>query len=399
MTARSRSWTDVGDVLARLRRRWDRGGWLRDHATGTAFDPVRVPVRAPRGDDVLDQLDEVHRWVDRFTRDARRAGFRIETKIITGRRVGRNEVPSALWLDTLPGLVRCLGVTDQLHKLDRVYEATEAENPVLSEWVAEHPARAIEHAEQWPELLATVRWIVEHQSGRYRLRHIDADGIDTKFIQAHRLLLADLLDRSLPSERIDDRYPQNDLVRRYGFLRRPDYVRFRVPSGAGFPEHVSEATLRADEFAAIQLPQRRVLVVENEASYLALPEIEDTVTVFGSGFALTTLQAVVWLADRELVYWGDIDTYGFAILDQLRARFGHVRSILMDDRTLLAHRKQWVTEPKPTARSLPHLTEPESELYRDLIEDRYAHRVRLEQERIRFSCVRSTLADVSSVNG
>jgi hypothetical protein len=69
-----------------------------------------------------------------------------------------------------------------------------------------------------------------------------------------------------------------------------------------------------------------------------------------------------------------------------------VESILMDVETLLAHPLQWVTEDKPTNQPLPHLTEPETALYRDLIEDRYGHQVRLEQERVRFSLVRQALA-------
>jgi len=68
-----------------------------------------------------------------------------------------------------------------------------------------------------------------------------------------------------------------------------------------------------------------------------------------------------------------------------------VRSILMDQQTLLAHPRQWVTEPSPTNRPLQSLTAPEEALYRDLIEDRYALAVRLEQERVRFSLLQQVL--------
>lgn len=63
----------------------------------------------------------------------------------------------------------------------------------------------------------------------------------------------------------------------------------------------------------------------------------------------------------------------------------------MDHDTLLAHRAQFGTEPNPTAAPQPHLTETEQEVYRDLIEDRFGHAVRLEQERIRFSYVSRAL--------
>ncbi len=37
-----------------------------------------------------------------------------------------------------------------------------------------------------------------------------------------------------------------------------------------------------------------------------------------------------WLARCQVYYWGDIDTHGFAILDQLRTHIPHARSLLMD---------------------------------------------------------------------
>jgi len=123
------------------------------------------------------------------------------------------------------------------------------------------------------------------------------------------------------------------------------------------------------------------------------PQPGASLAIFGAGFALGSVAGLRWLQDKRIVYWGDIDTYGFAILNRLRANFTEVESILMNVDTLLAHRQQWVTEPKPTRLALPHLTEAESVLYRDLVEDRYAHHARLEQERVRFSLVREALRD------
>ena len=96
--------------------------------------------------------------------------------------------------------------------------------------------------------------------------------------------------------------------------------------------------------------------MENEISYLAFPEVPEALVIFGEGFAATVLDAIPWLGEKHLVYWGDIDTHGFAILDRLRARFGSVTSILMDHTTLLAHPQQLVREDNPT--SVPALRLP-----------------------------------------
>ncbi len=142
-----------------------------------------------------------------------------------------------------------------------------------------------------------------------------------------------------------------------------------------------------------------MFVVENEVTYLALPPIPRAVAVFGGGFASAGLTGVPWLPDREIVYWGDIDTYGFDILSRLRGHLPQVRSILMDRETLLFHRPHWSIEGSPTRRPLAHLSDAEQSLYQDLISDVYGIGVRLEQERVRFSKVQGALSPWTSVNG
>jgi hypothetical protein len=102
--------------------------------------------------------------------------------------------------------------------------------------------------------------------------------------------------------------------------------------------------------------------------------------------------ALNWLASLDLVYWGDLDTHGFAILNRLRRRFPNARSLLMDSDTLLAHRTQWVTEPTPTAVVLSLLTRDEQALYGALGAGVFGTAVRLEQERISFAVIAQALA-------
>ena len=110
--------------------------------------------------------------------------------------------------------------------------------------------------------------------------------------------------------------------------------------------------------------------------------------LFGLGYGLARLADVHWLADKEIWYWGDLDTHGFAILDRLRVRLPHARSFLMDRETLMLHSSQWVHEPAAVITDLPRLHEVETVLYDDLRTNRLGERIRLEQERIAFAWVR-----------
>jgi hypothetical protein len=239
--------------------------------------------------------------------------------------------------------------------------------PGLADWMIAHPIRVLSLSGDWDMIIGTVRWIDRYaRPGRY-LRQVDVPGADTKFIERHRGILTDLLDLQLAPDRIDAAVPRADFAGRYRFRRKPGYVRFRYlgsgrAGGPGDPGAFTEITVRAGELAAAPPGISAVYVVENEITYLAFPPVAGAIVIFGGGYAVSALESLAWLADRELVYWGDIDTHGFSILGRLRRRFPHARSMLMDRATLLAHRSQWVTEPSQAAADLECLTADEAEL-------------------------------------
>ena len=96
-----------------------------------------------------------------------------------------------------------------------------------------------------------------------------------------------------------------------------------------------------------------------------------------------------------MLYWGDIDTRGFAILSQLRERFAHVASMLMDRETLMAHEVHWGSEDRPSRLDLSNLTVHERTLYDDLRDNRIRKGLRLEQERIGYGWVQRHLQELA----
>jgi hypothetical protein len=201
-------------------------------------------------------------------------------------------------------------------------------------------------------------------------------------------VLTDLLDQQLDSDRIEQE--SRDFEARFRFRRKPAYVRFR--RGRLSDGDFSELTVRADELTVPPPGTARVYIVENEVTYLAFPLPADALVILGGGYAVPVLESLAWLTDLDIIYWGDIDTHGFAILNRLRHHVRHARSILMDRPTLLAHREQWVREPTPTAVTLDLLDAAEQSLYRDLTTGEFGPAVRLEQERISFASIEQALA-------
>lgn len=253
---------------------------------------------------------------------------------------------------------------------------------MLHSWAVEHPLKALQVGSSWEGLLPAYRWLVAQRgSGRY-LREVDAPGVDTKLIDQHRSLLAQLL--GVPAT-------STGFVAALGLRGKPEFVRLRMAPSLGLAGGFSEAVLRVEELAAAAVDVGTALIVENEISYLSVPVPQDGVVLWGKGFEVDRAGSLPWLREAEVHYWGDLDTHGFAILNRLRAWLPQTRSVLMDRQTLLEHRDRWGQEPSPTSAHLDRLTPEESGLYSDLVSDRFGERLRLEQERIDWAWVQERL--------
>jgi hypothetical protein len=272
-----------------------------------------------------------------------RCPWRATGGVQEGRRrhIGANLIPGRAWVDGYEQAWALLGTVGEVRRLAALTEQTKAACPRLVPWLTSHPVRALGLAGDWVQFLATVAWIDQRQTPGMYLRQVDVPGVDTKFIERHKGVLAELLDQQLESGRIDPE--ARDFEARFRFRRKPAYVRFRCSandSGAG-ESGFSELTVRADELAAPPRGITRAYIVENEVTYLAFPLAADAMLVFGGGYAVPVLELLAWLTALDVVYWGDIDTHGFAILNRLRHHVPQARYILMDRATLLAHREQW----------------------------------------------------------
>lgn len=379
----SAGWTTAADLRTAVRRRWSDGSLLRALAAGSPFPELDLPVRGPGAGQIGDDLAAVQRWIadlEAGSDDGRR--FELVYAGIGGRHFGRNQLPARARVVSYDQAWRLLGVTREVTALRRVLDLSER-HPDVRTWVAERPLAALDVAEEWEQVLAAYSWLDGARGSRRYLREISAPGVDTKFVERHRPVLAQLLGADRGSA---------GFVSSLGLATKPDSLRLRCdPAVLGLPAPLSEGTFRVDELAALSVALRTAVVVENETTYLTLPVPDAGVLVWGKGFEVDRLGALPWLRDADIHYWGDLDTHGFAILHRLRAWLPHTRSFLMDSETLVRHRERWGREPAPTAARLDRLGADEAALYCDLVSDRLGEAVRLEQERIDWAWVLARL--------
>lgn len=384
-------WSVPGDIAAAVRKLWDSGALLAARLDGTLLFPYELRLRQPTPAEIGAQFEAVRAWIASLVADSRERkghGYELTWRDINHRQLGRNRIPAAAVIPSEADALRMIGRGADARRFDTLVGMTLAAFPALRPWIRAHPLVLVEHGDSWPHILAVLDWFVRHPRPGLYLRQLDIAGVDSKFIEARKGLLAELLDQVLPADAIvAGALGVRQFEARYGLLSKPPTIRFRMLDPEHFIGGLSDLTVPVAQFASLQSRVERVFVTENEVNALAFPSVRSGMVVFGGGYGIDRLGQAEWLRDRALLYWGDIDTHGFAILDGLRASLPHARSILMDEATLHAHRHLCGAEDidKRFSDELARLSGAERQLFVALRDDHYGERIRLEQERIGYT--------------
>ncbi|MCP4041310.1 MAG: hypothetical protein GY731_05035, partial [Gammaproteobacteria bacterium] len=288
-------------------------------------------------------------------------------------------------------LIAYLGRQAEVGRFARLLSAVLERQPALKIWIEAHPLKLLEYGDHWPRLLAVLEYFRANPRPSRYLRELDIPGVESKFVERHRGLIAELLDSTLPPEAVDDGVSglaRHGFERRYGLKYDQPLVRFRLldPDLAAGYGSLTDLTIPLSEFITLAPPCRQIYITENKTNGLSFPTLSGSLIVFGLGYGISTLKDIPWFREKEILYWGDIDTHGFAILSQLRGYYPQVRSLLMDRETLERFpdargqeedNQRFVGEPE-------HLDTEERVFYHQLRDNLLGERIRLEQEKIPF---------------
>ena len=404
------TWSTPEAIVQELQRRWDRGDILTARVTRTELFPLEIPLRRPTPRDIAERFGEVSDWATALRQASAEStgfGFELRRESVRNRVQGANNIPVTAVIPREIDALRLIRQQAATERFQTLVDNTVARQPLLPEWLARWPLKALEHADHWNEVLAVLEWFGAHPRPGLYLRQLDIAGVDTKFIEAQRGILSELLDIVLPFDAIDSSASgAREFNRRFGLRSEPPLVRFRILDEALAVNSWTDLSLPPEHFATLPVPVKRVFITENRVNGLSFPNVSESIVIFGLGYGLDRLADIPWMRTVDVHYWGDIDTHGFAILNRLRALLPHAHSFLMNRETLEAHESLWGREPADCRYTgdTSYLTPEEHGLFEDLRCDRLGDRVRLEQERIPYGWLQRALqqlitADYSSTSG
>lgn len=379
-------WTVPADVRAAALRAWNSGELLREAALPTGLHPRRRALKHPSATQLRTDYALAAAWARSW--DPAPRGCSLEHVSVGTTTIGANTLPCAAVFGSAADEIAFLGLGREAARFTVLAGLVAAVDPGLLGWALLRPLELLKYGEDALTAARVAVWLAANPSPGIYLRQLSLPGVHTKFVENHRRLIDGMLTVLAPDRPLLGR----NYARRHGFLAAPDRVRLRFldPTKAPAPG-MEDVEVTAAAFAGLDIDVDRIITTENLVNFLALPPAPRTLAVFGGGYGFEGIRKAAWLKNVEVLYWGDIDTHGFHILDQLRSHHPHVHSILMDEETLLAHRDFWGREDTPTHAVLTHLGAGENAVYAALQAGTFAPLLRLEQELLRWDWVLARL--------
>src|SRR5450759_5008630 len=190
-------WSTPDDLRRQVQRHWDSGRLLAAAITGESLFPLELRLRGPDTRALSERFEEVRRWIRELESESR---VRIEWREINHRLLGRNRVPARIVVPGEREALELIGKTGDAARFRSLAASTLGKLPELGAWLARRPLTALEYAADWERTLAVLLWFRGHPRSGLYLRQLDIAGVDTKFIEGRKPLLAELLDIVLPPE-------------------------------------------------------------------------------------------------------------------------------------------------------------------------------------------------------
>jgi len=334
-----------------------------------------------RSGDITQRFETLQKEIDTLYRHAKNqkgVGYLVKTAERSFRRTGNHELPEAIVFESIEDYIAVTGKRKEWQLFLLNHKQITRSIPQLSAWVLQHCLWLTDARINWTDILKVCQYFLDNPRPNLYLRQLPI-AIHTKFIEEHASLIQSLLDFLIPGH-IRNSF-QKRLAERYFMQYDEPLIRIRIlDMQLKCFGNLSDISIPLSDFEKLNLPAGNVLITENKMNFLTLPPASSTIAVWsGGGFNVSYLSNTIWLAEKNIFYWGDIDEHGFQILHQLRSYYPATQSVMMDSETLNRFAEFVVIGAHNKSEHLSLLNEEESNVFNQL---KSMDKNRLEQEKI-----------------
>jgi hypothetical protein len=358
--------------------------FLKAYLEGAAFFPLIIPADKKPSAQYPTFLAEIGQILD-GSKEKRGFGYVVAWKEVATRRFGNQSLPDQIKFEAEADYLKFIGKEKEFS----LFKANVAQIlnafPQLTDWTRQRTSAVLKNAAKWDELIKVCRYFIANPRPNLYIRELPIN-VHTKFIEENQAILRELLDQLIPNYFNQE---ENLFERRFHLKYNEPLIRILIldPAIAAVKfSGISDLLIKQSDFENLDLAVKNIIILENKTNFnniynfLTLPQLKNSMAIFGKGFGVGALKNALWLKQVQIYYWGDIDAQGFQILSQLRSYFPQVQSLMMDFETLNIFDHECVAGTLTNVESVAHLTEDEKQLF-NLVK---AKNIRLEQEKISY---------------
>lgn len=374
------------EIREQARRVFNRHEVLKAHLEGKPLFPLKFAMKPISSGNLTKNFRYYREQFAQLQKDCRTHNISLEYKLTKNRQLGAQLLPHKVVFQTQEAFLSFIGRTDDYQQWLETANLISNKMPALKSFIIKFPQKMVVHLPDWPGILDVSAHFLVYEKSNQFIRQLEIPGIDTKFIEDHKRILLDvaLWIKAHHHEQIAQKITTENFENYFGLFREEPRLRFRLldPQSALLYGGLRDIEAPASQIAKNELPYDLVFIVENKTTGLLLPDRVNALVFFELGYKANLLKEISWLKNKKIIYWGDIDTHGFAILSQLRTHFPHVESRLMDEKTLLKYEPLWSYESQPYVGKCVNLSREELFVFENIRSKKWGDNVRLEQERI-----------------
>lgn len=320
-------------------------------------------------------------------------GYSIDVEKTKRKSFGYIYIPKKIYFCSSEDYEHYISKVSVVLRIKEVHSYIEQNSPWLNAWFISKIAMILKSnfLDYYVSYIDLATWFrttpIENRCVLYR--NIPVKTIDSKFIERNERIVKEILDFILPESEISRE--EKDFSLRYG-LETIDTTCF-------FIRHISYTDTVCKQLHPVLVRnindfhcnEEIVVMIENKATFLSLPHLDNAIAIWGCGRAVSLLKDAGWLSKKEIYYWGDCDQGGYGCLSDFRRYFPKTKSLFMDMKTFDRYNSYVKKSPQKYDNNIPEfLTPREIEVFNIC---RNQH-IMLEQECISLNDIEETFVKI-----
>ncbi|ORW08033.1 hypothetical protein AWC16_20055 [Mycolicibacter longobardus] len=334
------------DQAVRYLRAQCEDHWL-EWLLGRGRWPISVTLGAPRGDQFDRNVIAAKAWAGTWESaiTTGRIPGQLRTESRRARKLGLHDLPTT-WILPTPGDALAVApetATRHAAANARLQQAIALPGSVWAsmDQIPVKTARAIADLgdDDWTNATAAATHLAVLGPGEASMvRQLAIPGVHSKWIESNATLLGALL--GVPADPTLGP-PLVRLINHIGLRPKPTavHVTLACPRLRAQAAGLTRLSATIADLNTTTLRPRVVLIIENlELAHTLTADLPGVAAICGLGAGAPTLTELAWTHTADTVlYWGDIDRAGLAILATTRRAGIPAKSLLMDEATLDAY--------------------------------------------------------------